>query len=131
MLIAHVLRLLGCSRGPRKPDVETRLAGIGWPTLSWTFLTSWAGGERREISPGFDLGRDDWRPIVDPDTGRQRKIEARDPLHGIRRCLGIWYLSHGDDIWIFAADEVSNGVWIVFVPEGAAHDELYRSGPRQ
>lgn len=124
MLIAHAFLLLGLSRSQRKPDAETQLAGTDWPELNWIFLTSWAGGERREISPGFDLDADDWRAIIDPDTGRQREIEALDPVYGTRRSLSLWYLSHGDNIGIFAADEVSNGMWIIFIPEAAAQHEL-------
>jgi len=130
MLIAHALRLLGLCRRQRKPDAETQLAGIDWPKLNWIFLTSWAGGERRVISPGFDLGADDWRAIIDPGSGRQREIEALDPLYGTRRCLSLWYLSHGENICIFAADEVSNGMWIIFVPEAAVQHESRQSGER-
>ena len=130
MLTADVLRLLGFSRGKRKPDREARLAAIDWPKLNWLFLTSWAG-ERWEIAPGVDLGADDWLAIIDPETGRQREIKALDPAYGTRRSLSLWYLSHGENICIFAADEVSNGIWIIFVPKAAAQDQRQQSGERQ
>ncbi|HLG84679.1 MAG TPA: hypothetical protein VKY22_27050 [Bradyrhizobium sp.] len=130
MLIAHTLRLLGLPRDERKPQAEARLAGIDWPALDWKFAASWAG-ERREISPGLDLGRDDWRKVIDPETDSQREIEGIDPVYGKLHHLSVWYLARGDDIGIFAADEVSNGVWLVFVPKTVGQDGSNRSRERQ
>jgi len=130
MPIAHMLRLLGLPRNQRRPDAEVRLAGIDWAAMEWKFETSWAG-ERREISPGFDLDDRDWRAAIDPETGRQREIEGIDPAYGRRLRMRVWYLVRGPDFRIFAADEVSNGVWLVFVPESIGQDELDRSAERR
>jgi hypothetical protein len=116
MLIAHALRLLGFPRIRPKPEPDRRLADIDWPELDWKFETTWAG-ERREISPGFELGGGDWRPIIDPETGSPREIEVVDPLYGRRLRLRLSYILRGGEIVLFAADEVSNGVWLVFVPK--------------
>lgn len=127
MLIAHVLRMLGFPRRPQEPQPALRLAGVDWPALSWKFATSWAG-ERREISPGFDIGGDDWREVIDPDNGRQRVVEGVDPVYGTRLRLRLWYIERAGDIRIFAAGEVGNGMWLVFVPKDTGQHRRSRSG---
>lgn len=101
----------------RNPDTSTQLAHIDWHSLSWNFLTSWTGGSY-EISPGFDIGRADWHPVLAPETDRQREAEGIDNLYGDRHSLRIWFLETRGSIRIFAAVEVSNGVWLIFRPKG-------------
>ena len=50
MLIAHAFRLLGFPRDRRKPEAASRLAGIDWPALDWTFASSWAGERREDLA---------------------------------------------------------------------------------
>lgn len=124
MLITHAFRLLGF---PRRPDAATRLAAIDWPALDWTFATSW-GGERREIAPGFDLGHEDWNEVRDGATGAPREIDAVDPAYGNKLRLRIYYIEKHGAIRIFAAGEVSNGVWLIFIPNSFAQDEHRDTG---
>lgn len=110
-----ILWRLCCRRKPLDPTVS-QLEQIDWPALSWAFLTSWAGGEC-EISPGLDIVRLDWRPVIDPESGQQRQAEGIDCVYGDRHVLRVWHLTARGSISLFAAEEISNGVWVIFVPE--------------
>lgn len=101
----------------RNPEAATQLARIDWHSLSWSFLTSWAGGSC-EISPGVDIGRADWQPVLVPETARQREAEGIDNIYGDRHSLRVWLLETKGIVRIFAAVEVSNGVWLIFRPKG-------------
>lgn len=112
--LLRILQRIGCGRKPSNPAAG-QLEQIDWPALSWTFLTSWAGGAC-EIAPGLDIGRLDWHPVIDPESGRQRRVEGIDRVYGDRHLLPVWSLAARGSVGLFAAEEVSNGVWVVFMP---------------
>lgn len=104
-------------RWQEMPDPAlSQLEQIDWSALSWIFLTSWTGGTC-EIASGLDIGQLDWHPVIDPESRQQRRADGIDGVYGNRHILRVWHLATGGSIGLFAAEEVSNGVWVVFVPK--------------
>lgn len=103
-------------RSPPKPTAAEQLAAIDWRSLKWVFLASWTGGSQ-EIAPGFDIADAKWQGVTDGPSGGQRKIEGVDGVYGDLRRVAVWFIEAAGEIRVFAADEVSNGVCLVFVPQ--------------
>lgn len=108
--------IVGYFRGRPKPTLEERLAAIDWAALRWRFLHSWVN-EHCEIAPGCDIREEKWQAVIDPATGRTRLIEGVEELYGRTHQVFVWCIPREDSLNLFAATEVSNGVYILFVPE--------------
>jgi hypothetical protein len=108
--------ILRAFRGSPKPTLEERLAAIDWATLRWRFLHSWVN-EHREIAPGCDIREETWQAVIDPATDRQRWFEAVDPTYGNTLRMWVSCIPREDRVNLFAATEVSNGVYLLFVHE--------------
>lgn len=113
--LLKILCRICCARKPLAPRAS-QLEPVDWPALSWVFVTSWSGGAC-EIASGFDIGRLDWHPVIDPESGQQREAEGIDGVYGDRHSLRVWRLTERGSACLFAAEEVSNGVWVIFVPK--------------
>lgn len=110
-LLARTARFLALNR---RHDDAAQAAAIVWPDERWRYLTSWVG-EPCEIAAGWDISKAPWHAAIDPATGVQRTIEGVDGMYCDTHHVHAWCIEQNGEVRTFAADEVSNGVWIVFV----------------
>jgi hypothetical protein len=105
-LLARTARFLALNR---RYDGLERAADT-----DWRYLTSWVG-EPCEIAAGWDISKTPWHAAIDPATGMQRTIEGVDGVYGDTHHVHAWCIEQNGEVRTFAADELSNGIWIVFV----------------
>jgi hypothetical protein len=119
--IVSVLTLL--SRWLPVPKNESAVAPqpfvLDWNSLTWVFLTAVSEGERVEIAPGINVWDHPWHGVPDPRTGETRLVAVVEPRYHQTHSFHVYEVRADGRRVVYAADELSNGIFGFFLPKAS------------